>query len=215
MAAGESAKNIPIPDPSALTTDQLRRELGSLREVLETRLAAMDTATALVAMKLEGLTREFNDRLEKQRRERLEQLAATREIMMAQLEIVRAVGDERFAAVAVQFGERDIRTEKAAQEARISLDAALAAAKEAVGEQNKSNTLAIDKSDRNTKEKIDSLVIQISTSIDSLNDKILELRRAVDRSEGKSQGGAAIWAGAIGVAIVVVAVIGLYINATK
>lgn len=175
----------------------------------------MDTATALVAMKLEGLTREFNDRLEKQRRERLEQLAATREIMMAQLEIVRAVGDERFAAVAVQFGERDIRTEKAAQEARISLDAALAAAKEAVGEQNKSNTLAIDKSDRNTKEKIDSLVIQISTSIDSLNDKILELRRAVDRSEGKSQGGAAIWAGAIGVAIVVVAVIGLYINATK
>jgi hypothetical protein len=37
----------PIPDPTKLTTEQLRRELATLREILETRLHGMDRATKL------------------------------------------------------------------------------------------------------------------------------------------------------------------------
>ncbi len=37
----------PVPDPTKLTTDQLRRELAALREIIETRLDGMDRAIGL------------------------------------------------------------------------------------------------------------------------------------------------------------------------
>ncbi len=46
--------NIPIPDPSVLTSDRLRREIDALREVVYTRLDAIDKATNLFQ---ENLTR--------------------------------------------------------------------------------------------------------------------------------------------------------------
>jgi hypothetical protein len=46
--AKSTISNIPIPDPSLLTTDQLRRELAALRDTLETRLDAMDKATEII-----------------------------------------------------------------------------------------------------------------------------------------------------------------------
>lgn len=36
----------PVPDPTALTTDQLRREIAALRELLEARLDGMDKNTS-------------------------------------------------------------------------------------------------------------------------------------------------------------------------
>ena len=36
---------MPLPDPTKLTTEQLRRELATLREIIETRLDGMDRAT--------------------------------------------------------------------------------------------------------------------------------------------------------------------------
>lgn len=38
----EPPQNIPIPDPSLLTTEHLRREVHGLRELLESRLASVD-----------------------------------------------------------------------------------------------------------------------------------------------------------------------------
>lgn len=213
--ADSQGRNIPIPDPSLLTTEQLRRELGALREVIETRLSGMDRATELIAGELERLTHEYSSRLDHQREDRDREMLALREALMLMIKSVEAVMIEKFDAIDGRFRERDTRTEQEKLESRISLDAALAAAKEAVGAQNESNTLAINKSDASTKEKIDSLVVQISTSIESLNDKIIALSSRIDRSEGKSQGGAAIWAGVIAVVVVVVAVMGLIVNATR
>jgi len=205
--------NIPVPDPSLLTTEQLRRELGSLREVIETRLAGMDRATELIADELVKLTSDFVGRLDRMRADKNDQFKSEREYIMGQIDIVRAIAEERFAAVDTRFNERDARTQQAADEARISLDAALAAAKEAVSEQNKANTLAIDKSGAATQKQLDSLILQMNTSNESLNDKILELRGRLDRSEGKSQGGLALWGVIAGVILLVVAIVGVYLSA--
>jgi hypothetical protein len=43
-----AAVNVPIPDPSLLTTEQLRRELSALRDTLETRLNGMDKASDIL-----------------------------------------------------------------------------------------------------------------------------------------------------------------------
>jgi hypothetical protein len=209
----ESPGNIPIPDPSILTTEQLRRELAALREILETRLSGMDRATEILADELVKLTNEFRDRLDHQSSDRDVQLAALREAMTLQIQMVKEVTNERFAAVDTRFLERDTRTEQEKLESRISLDAALAAAKEAVGEQNKSNTLAINKSEAANKEKIDAQGVQSATSIKGLEDKIADLKGRIDRNEGKTQGGAALWAGIIGVVVVLVMAIGIYVNA--
>lgn len=213
MTTPSPAGNIPIPDPSLLTTEQLRRELGSLREVIETRLAGMDRATELIAVELEKQTANVADAFEHQQAARDNQLQALREFLLSRMELSRAVSDERFTGISTQFAERDTRGEQEKLAARISLDAALAAAKEAVGEQNKSNTAAITKSDLATKEKIDSLVVQISTSIESLNDKIIALSSRMDRSEGKSQGGATLWAAIIAFVAVALLAGGLILNA--
>ena len=55
-------------------------------------------------------------------------------------------------------------------------------------EQNKSNTLAITKSEVATKEKIDSNALQTATSLKSLADRLDDLKERVDRGEGSDAG---------------------------
>lgn len=164
-------------DPSKLTTDavlaakeDLRREIREaerLRQIEHTTLrdlvfAAIDNSQS----QREAMRRdlELNDR-------RIEEGVVL-----------------RFIAVDQRFVERDTRTEQAAQESRISLDAALAAAKEAVGEQNKSNTQSILKSETSTMKLIDGLQTLMSTNTDATNDKIADLRTRLDRGEGNITG---------------------------
>lgn len=44
----DGTSNVPVPDPTTLTTQQLYRESTGLRDILETRLAAMDKALGLL-----------------------------------------------------------------------------------------------------------------------------------------------------------------------
>lgn len=169
----------PSPDPTRLTSDavnaataQWRRDLASLREIVVTRLDAMDQATRLQVVQLE------------------QQLLALREFLLGEIRKDAAVSVERFGAVDNRFAERDTRTEQAAQESRISLDAALAAAKEAVSEQNKANTLAIGKSEAATQKQIDAMLAQMNASNKALDEKIADVKARQDRGEGGTAGAA-------------------------
>src|SRR5579859_5246367 len=121
----------PVPDPTVLTTQQLQREIGTSRElvealasgmqrVFETRLDAMDKAIQLLQAE--------TDR------------APARIVQV--VDHLRSVHDEKFRSIDKQFLERDTRTEQTSRDSKVAVDAALQAAKEAVGEQNKSNALA-------------------------------------------------------------------------
>ena len=108
--------------------------------------------------------------------------------VMSEIRRVNDVTDQKFNSVRGQFEERDVRVEQTALSGRISLDAALAAAKEAVGEQNKSNTLSIDVASRGTTKQIDGLQELFTTAIKSVEDKASDLKGRLDRGEGGQTG---------------------------
>lgn len=156
----------PVPDPTILTTQQLDREINSLREVLETRMAGMDKAIVLLQA--------ANDKIPSAVDEKIHSL--------------REIQEEKFSSVQTQFKERDTRSEQTSKDSKVAVDAALQAAKEAVGEQNKSSALAIAKSETSTVKQIDQLGVLIQTTSKALDDKIADIKDRLTRIEGKGEG---------------------------
>ncbi len=146
---GKMANWRPIPDPTVLTTQQLLRELAALREILTARMDGYDRAIALL------------------------QAFADRQPTIAEV-VVRV--DEKFAAVQLQFHERDIRFDRAAGDTRLAVDAAFAAAKEAV-----------NKSEVNFTKLVDQIGTQISNIGKTADDKITDIRDRLTAIEGRGQ----------------------------
>jgi len=133
------------------------RELDALRELLFTRLDAMDKATALLS----------------------ETVNRTPTVIQTEITHVRELLDERFASIALQFTERDVRTEQAAKGGKEALDAALLAAKELVAQQNEANRGEAAKTEQNFTKQIDAQAARID-----------ELKERIDRGEGSASGSA-------------------------
>jgi len=129
----------PVPDPTLLTTQQLLRELSTLRELIFTRLDAMDRATSLLS----------------------ETVNRTPTVVQTEISHVRELTGERFTAIDQQFRERDIRTEKADKASKEALDAALLSAKELVAQQNDANTTKAEKTEQNFTKQIDNALDRI------------------------------------------------------
>jgi hypothetical protein len=159
-------ENLPVPDPSLLTTAQLVRELGGLRELLETRLDGMDKAASLLDASVNR----------------------TPTVIQTAIANVREVYDERFNSVRQQFAERDVRTEQAATASASALAAALQAAKEAVFEQAQAAAKAAEKTELSFTKQIDQIGTQISTVAEGFNNRITELKERIDRGGGEEQG---------------------------
>ena len=158
----------PVPDPTSLTTEQLRRELSALREILTARLDGMDTATELLSATVNR----------------------TPTVIQTEIAHVRELADERFTGIDKQFAERDVRTEQAAKASKEALDAALLAAKELVSQQNEANAAAADKAEQSTIKQIDQIGIRIDTMQKALDDRLTELKERIDRGEGSASGSA-------------------------
>ncbi len=160
----------PVPDPTVLTTQQLVREIAASREIIETRLDAMDIATQI--------NKVANDNIPRMIDEKVRQLSILVDEKIAGLM-------EKFHSVDVQFKERDTRTEQSSKDSKVAVDAALQAAKEAVGEQNKSSALAIAKSEAATNKQLDQIGTLIQTTTKGLDEKINDLKGRLDRGEGQ------------------------------
>jgi hypothetical protein len=156
----------PVPDPTILTTEQLVREILHLKEFVMTRFDAMDKAMTL-----------FNDNITRVPTDTDKQIQHLKELH-----------DEKFGSIQVQFAERDTRTEQTSRDNKVAVDAALQAAKEAVGEQNKSSGIAISKSEASTSKQIDQLVTMITTTTKGTDDKIDDIKDRLTRIEGKGEG---------------------------
>jgi len=245
----DTTQNVPIPDPSLLTTEALDREIATLRLLLEvrldataasaqqrhdllvTRLDAMDTATTnLKAMlddrlehRLEALRfamavridaidvatelrQKDTDRIPQRVDEKIAALGAV--VDQKLLALVDSHG-EKFASIQTQFRERDVRTEQSSKDSKVAVDAALQAAKEAVGEQNKSSALAIAKSEAATTKQIDQLGVQMQTNNKASDDKITDLKERLTRIEGMGSGASSLWAYIIGGVGVLIGAAGL------
>jgi hypothetical protein len=211
-AALSSKSNIPVPDPSLLTTEQLLREIGALREILEAQIG--------------GRINEVNQRFDDMDRALILHRAANDKIPLLideKIGHMRAVADEKFSSIQKQFVERDVRTESSARDQKVAVDAALSAAKEAVGAQNASSALSIAKSETATGKQIEGLANLVATSTKGLDDKIVDVKDRVTRLESMGVGIAAqkndtrattgtIIAGAGALAAVVSIIVGVLVD---
>jgi len=154
-------------------------EARGLLKIIETRIDAMDKATELLRENISVVPSEMD-----------RQVTHLREFLWARIESTQVARDERFHSIDLQFKERDTRTEQSSRDSKIAVDAALQAAKEAVGEQNKSSALAIAKSETSTTKQIDQLQILIQSNNDGTNDKITDIKARLDRGDGLTRGGA-------------------------
>ncbi len=168
----ETRTYTPVPDPTVLTTQQLRREQGTLREVIEARLDGMDIATKLLA---DHVNRVPND-IDKQIKHLTDLFGERMEGLRAELLSLRT-------GIQLQFDERDIRGRAAEDAAKLAVNAALQAQKEAAGAQNDSNAAAITKSEGATVKQIDGILALLASNNEAINDKITGIVSRLDRGE--------------------------------
>ena len=170
-------------DAVTAATSQLRRDIESAQKVIEARLDAMDQAILLHKDSNQHITDEVTGRLERQlahsaeiTRVELTSVQDTIEIRLNGMDVATKLLAEQLATrnpaerefilgqIALVNSEtarvKDVTLEKFAAidgtftANALALAAALAAQKEAANETNKSNTLAINKSELATKETI-------------------------------------------------------------
>lgn len=151
----------PIPDPTILTAQLVVDKIAGLREIIETRLDASDKAITLL--------QERNDKIPMMVEDRVDHL--------------QELHNEKFKSIDIQFVERDTRTAQIAAQNKLAIDAALQAQKEAVGEQNKSNTTAIAKSEAATTKQLDTTAELIQVNAKSFDDKIADIKDRIGTIE--------------------------------
>lgn len=149
---------------------EFQGDLTSAQKLIEQRLDGMDKAIALAASELT----KFGSLI---RGEWEQRVRAEREYIMAQIEMTGRVMNERFTAVDGRFAE-----------SKIAVDAAFAAAKEAVTQQNRSNDRAIAVAQAGTKEQITALSTVTDAGLKGLEDKITDARDRITSIESLTRG---------------------------
>jgi hypothetical protein len=96
--------------------------------------------------------------------------------------------DEKFRAIEIRFGERDLRFEQAARADKEAVAAAFAAAREAVAEQNRSAALAVAKSETAVAKQMDQLSVLLAKSTEALESKISDIKDRITGIENRAVG---------------------------
>ena len=178
------------------------KAVGSLRELLEEQMGAVNRAAELLAADVRQVPSIVKGEISAQGELTEAKLAAMEQAVVLQnkqaamfpVEIrteishLRSLHEEKFASIAQQFTERDIRTDQASRAAKEALDAALQAAKELVGAQGEAAGAAAIKSETSFTKQIDQIGTIISTLEKALDARITELKERIDRGEGTGSG---------------------------
>jgi len=176
--------SVPSPDPTALTTDQLRREIAALKEIL---IGVIDGKFDVILTRLEAndkavsLLQEATDKQPERTRAAVSQLEDLATEKFAGVET-------KFNGVQTQFAERDVRTEQAAATTKVAVDAALQAAEKAVNAALANSSQITAKSEASTTKQIDAIGTLISAGTQATNDKIDDLKARVQAIESRTEG---------------------------
>jgi len=212
QGVAEIYNNNPARDPTSLTTQQLWREIASLKELMFSRLLAIETSIEVAHEDMVRVPTDVQKQvggLKELHEIRLAALAADRQdldvSMTRQLKTVNERVHEIEVAI-VKHTTFDYETAATANQATHSLTnfkelvaqttieqktaiaAALQAAKEAVGEQNKSAAQAITKSETATTKQIEQLGTLLTTTSKANDDKIDDIKQRLTRIEGRGEG---------------------------
>jgi hypothetical protein len=192
----------PRPDPTRLTTELLNREIASVKEMVNLRLDSLairldelranisegppEIHRAIDALKM------FIDSSLGERDKAIDLFQKSTDsihiLIDEKLLALKSLHEEKFGSIQTQFRERDVRSEQSSKDSKVAVDAALQAAKEAVGEQNKSSALAIAKSETSTTKQIDQLGSLVVSQAKNVDDKITDVKERLTRMEGQGLG---------------------------
>jgi hypothetical protein len=173
MVATRPEGNVPVPDPSRMTTEQLDSRLAGLKDTLVTRLDGMDKAIIVLTATWEKMPAEIDSHIDQLRDLILEKFATVQ---------------EQFSSIQMQFNERDVRVEQTARDTKVAVDAALQAAEKAVGKQTEAFSLSIAKSETVTSKQIDQQGQLISTMTSGLSGQIVDVKERLSRMESEAKG---------------------------
>ena len=167
----------PDPDPTVLTTQSLRHEIGLVKELFGEQLKALEKTLAHI-----------HDDIERAAHQQLNTIAHLENLIDEKFQTIRSKFDEKFSSIDKQFLDRDNRIEQMAAAQQEALKTALQAAKEAQGEQNKSSALSINKSEVATGRQIEQLGGTVKQNAAMFIDKLDDIKTRMDRNEGIGEG---------------------------
>jgi len=184
----------PDPDPTLLTTENLRREIGNLKDQVDTRLDLNDEAIKLVRIATDKAVIDVH------------------KLITANIETLSSVTAQRFESIATQFLERDKRTEQLSLADKTAIAAALQAQKEAAGAQNESNAASVLKQEAAFTKLLDQTQALFQTSMSALTTQLNDLKSRLDTGEGQTKGKGDIWSFIIAGAGILIAVAALFVR---
>ena len=169
--------NVPVPDPTILTTQALQREIAASRELIEIKVEA---ARHALEVRITGIDKAIG-------------LMDTRADLLInkslhEVKQLQSLHETKFSAIQVQFEERDKRTEQLTLADKTAIAAALQAQKEAVNAQNFANATAAVKSELAFTKQIEQLQSIVNTITKSIDDKISDLKSRLDLDMGTRKG---------------------------
>jgi isoleucyl-tRNA synthetase len=178
IANGQVAQMpVPMADPTPLTSAQLFRESAQLEKNMNVQLDAIRKEATEFK---ESLTHFPTD---------IDQKMTQMEKLQAQItKALETKFDEKLIGVALQFKERDVRTDQAAISTKIAVDAALQAQEKAFAAQNLNFASSLAEAKANFAKLIDNQRDLQASSAKALDDKIAVLTDLVRTSSGRSQG---------------------------
>jgi hypothetical protein len=203
-----SSQNIPVPDPSSLTTEQLRRELAGLRDSLETRLNGMDKANVLLNQQFLQHPSDIEKAILQLKELHNEKFDGIKTQFIDQGTVFTNRIDSLRDGIQKQFDERDVRATASESASNTAVNAALSAQKEAASAQNEANAAAITKSEAATVKQIDGILALLASNTKAIDEKIASINGRLDRGEGTKSGASATITTIIAVAAVATAIIG-------
>lgn len=177
-------------DPSPLTTQLVWREVASLKELVISRLDAMEMAIRVAHDDLVRVPTDVQKQVGTLKELHEEKIAALRrdieaiETLMPEL---NRLGTE-VAQLGVAIASHKELYTGSKQEAKDAVQYALAAAKESVAEQNKSSTMAISKSETAFSKQIEGLATLLGTTANAIEGKVSDLKDRLTTIESKVEG---------------------------
>jgi len=184
----------PDPDPTLLTTENLRREIANLKDQVDTRIDLNDEAIKLARI---ATDKAVND---------------VYKLILANIETLASVTAQRFESISIQFAERDKRTEQLSLADKTAIAAALQAQKEAAGAQNESNAASVTKQEAAFTKLLDQNQALWTSGLASLTTQLNDLKSSRDRGEGASTGKGDLWGFIVGAAGILIAIAALFVR---
>lgn len=176
IGAIDRATQLLATDVSKTPTD-IEREITNLRELLTSRIDGMDKANELLAANVSKFPSDVDRAVSSLKALMMGEIQRVQDVLTGEIGRIGDVTQEKFTAIDGTFSSN-----------ALALTAALAAQKEAAAEQNKSNTLAITKSESSTKETIGANAAQAQTANASLAAQVTDIKERVVRIESTGAG---------------------------